>query len=127
VERLAYRVVTSHPSLISSSLPPIFNALEVQDFRDGRLVLEVDQISVQVLPSANVCVSSGAINKGLFVSLNGGPGAGECYQISHPIAYVSGVLRGSFYATVHECSIVTCTGCQTESCIRMWMTETYLI
>ena len=70
----------------------------------------IDQISVRVLPSASVRVSSGTMNKGLFVSLNGGPGAGERYQITHPVAHVNGVLRGSFYATVHESTIVTCTG-----------------
>ena len=70
----------------------------------------IDQISVRVLPSASVRVSSGAMNKGLFVSLNGGPGAGERYQITHPVAHVNGVLRGSFYATVHESTIVTCAG-----------------
>ena len=50
------------------------------------------------------------MNKGLFVSIDGGPGAGEHYQITHPVAHVNGVLRGSFYATVHENTIVTCTG-----------------
>jgi oxysterol-binding protein-related protein 9/10/11 len=50
------------------------------------------------------------MNKGLFISLDGGPGAGERYQITHPVAHVNGVLRGSFYATVHESTIVTCTG-----------------
>jgi hypothetical protein len=70
----------------------------------------IDQITVRVLPSASVRVSSGSMNKGLFVSLDGGPGAGERYQITHPVAHVNGVLRGSFYATVHESTIVTCTG-----------------
>jgi hypothetical protein len=70
----------------------------------------IDQISVRVLPSTSVRVSSGAMNKGLFVSLDGGHGAGERYQITHPVAHVNGVLRGSFYATVHESTIITCTG-----------------
>lgn len=70
----------------------------------------IDQISVRVLPSTSVRVSSGTMNKGLFVSLDGGHGAGERYQITHPVAHVNGVLRGSFYATVHESTIVTCTG-----------------
>jgi hypothetical protein len=70
----------------------------------------IDQISVRVLPSASLRVSSGTMNKGLFVSLDGGPGAGERYQITHPVAHVNGVLRGSFYGTVHESTIVTCTG-----------------
>ncbi|KAH9059548.1 hypothetical protein EDB87DRAFT_764994 [Lactarius vividus] len=70
----------------------------------------IDQISVRVLPSASLRVSSGTMNKGLFLSLDGGPGMGEHYQITHPVANVNGVLRGSFYATVHESTIVTCTG-----------------
>ena len=70
----------------------------------------IDQISVRVLPSASLRVSSGTMNKGLFLSLNGGPGVGEQYRITHPVANVNGVLRGSFYATVHESTIVTCAG-----------------
>jgi len=50
------------------------------------------------------------MNKGLFVNIDGGPGAGERYQITHPVAHVNGLLRGSFYATVHESTIVTCNG-----------------
>ena len=50
------------------------------------------------------------MNKGLFITLDGGPGAGERYQITHPVAHVNGVLRGSFYATVQDSTIVTCTG-----------------
>ncbi|KAH9166509.1 hypothetical protein EDB89DRAFT_2115822 [Lactarius sanguifluus] len=70
----------------------------------------IDQISVRVLPSASLRVSSGTMNKGLFLSMDAGPGVGERYQITHPVANVNGVLRGSFYATVHESTIVTCTG-----------------
>jgi len=70
----------------------------------------IDQISVRVLPSASVRVSPGTMNKGLFVSLDGGPGAGEHYHISHPIAHVNGLLRGNFYISAHESTIVTCTG-----------------
>ncbi|KAI9507142.1 hypothetical protein F5148DRAFT_981805 [Russula earlei] len=70
----------------------------------------IDQISVRVLPSASIRVSSGVMNKGLFVSIGGGPGAGERYQITHPVAHVNGILRGSFYVTAHESTIVTCTG-----------------
>jgi oxysterol-binding protein-related protein 9/10/11 len=70
----------------------------------------IDQISVRVLPSASLRVTCGAMNKGLFVTLDGGPGAGERYHITHPVAHVNGLLRGSFYATVQESTIVTCTG-----------------
>ena len=70
----------------------------------------IDQISVRVLPSASLRVASGTMNKGLFVNIDGGPGAGERYHITHPVAHVNGLLRGSFYATVHESTIVTCNG-----------------
>lgn len=70
----------------------------------------IDQISVRVLPSASLRVASGTMNKGLFVNIDGGPGAGESYHITHPVAHVNGLLRGSFYATVHESTIVTCNG-----------------
>ena len=70
----------------------------------------IDQLSVRVLPSTSVRVSSGAMNKGFFVSLDGGHGAGERYQTTLPVAHVNGVLRGSFYVTVHESTIITCTG-----------------
>ena len=49
-------------------------------------------------------------NKGLFVNIDGGPGAGERYHITHPVAHVNGLLWGSFYTTVHESTIVTCNG-----------------
>lgn len=70
----------------------------------------IDQIAVRVLPSASLRVSSGTMNKGLFINIDGGPGAGEGYQITHPVAHVNGLLRGSFYATVHESTIITCNG-----------------
>ena len=63
-----------------------------------------------VLLSTSVRVSSGAMNKGLFVSLDGGHGAGEHFQITHPVVHVNGVLRGRFYTTVHKSTIITCTG-----------------
>ena len=69
----------------------------------------INQISVHVLPSASLRVSSGTMNKGLFLSLDGGPGVGEHYQIMHPVENVNGVLRGSFYATMHESTIMTCS------------------
>src|SRR5260221_5623761 len=70
----------------------------------------IDQISVWVLLSASLHVALGTMNKGLFVNIDGGPGAGERYHIPPPIARVNGLLWGSFYATVHKNTIVTCNG-----------------
>jgi hypothetical protein len=49
-----------------------------------------------------VRVQPGDANKGIFIKLTSGPGAGESYQITHPVASVNGLLRGSPYATICE-------------------------
>ena len=69
----------------------------------------VDQISAKV-SGTTVRVMPGSFNKGIFVKIKGGNGAGETYQITHPVASVNGLLRGSFYVTVGDSTIITCTG-----------------
>lgn len=69
----------------------------------------IDQISAKV-SGTTVKVSPGQYNQGIFVNITGGFGEGECYRITHPVASVNGVLRGSFYVTVSESTIITCTG-----------------
>jgi len=61
----------------------------------------VDQISAKV-SGTTVRVAPGVKNKGIFIRIDGGPGEGERYQITHPTAQVNGILRGSFYATVAD-------------------------
>lgn len=69
----------------------------------------VDQISAKVY-GTTLRVSPGSYNKGLFVKINGGPGEGETYNITHPTAAVNGILRGNFYITVSDSAVVTCIG-----------------
>ncbi|KAH8101780.1 hypothetical protein BXZ70DRAFT_931897 [Cristinia sonorae] len=69
----------------------------------------VDQISAKV-SGTTLRVVPGSYNKGFFLKINGGPGKGEMYQVTHPTASVNGLLRGSFYITVSDSVIVTCTG-----------------
>ncbi|KAJ7098250.1 hypothetical protein C8R44DRAFT_356962 [Mycena epipterygia] len=69
----------------------------------------IDQISAKI-SGTTLRVMPGAFNKGIFVNITGGPGAGEQYNITHPIAAVNGLLRGSFYVTVAESTIISCTG-----------------
>ncbi|KAJ7089220.1 hypothetical protein B0H15DRAFT_780149 [Mycena belliarum] len=69
----------------------------------------IDQISAKV-SGTTLRVAPGAFNKGIFVNITDGPGAGEHYNITHPIASVNGLLRGSFYVTVAESTIISCTG-----------------
>ncbi|KAG6885560.1 hypothetical protein C0993_012803 [Termitomyces sp. T159_Od127] len=69
----------------------------------------IDQISAKVSGTA-VRVAPGEFNKGLYLNITGGPGKGERYHITHPIASVNGILRGSFYVTIGESTIITCEG-----------------
>lgn len=72
-------------------------------------LLGIDQISAKV-SGTTVRVMPGSFNKGIFVRITGGAGAGETYHVTHPVAAVNGILRGSFYVTVCESTIITCTG-----------------
>jgi oxysterol-binding protein-related protein 9/10/11 len=69
----------------------------------------VDQISAKVA-TTTIRVSPGVFNRGIFVNITGGPGKGEKYHMTHPVAFVNGILRGSFYLTVEDSSIITCSG-----------------
>lgn len=69
----------------------------------------IDQISAKV-SGTTLRVAPGQYNQGLFINLTGGPGEGEEYHITHPVASVNGILRGSFYVTVSESTIITCEG-----------------
>lgn len=71
----------------------------------------IDQIAARV-SGTTVRIAPGAANKGIFVRLTSGHGAGESYRVTHPTAQVNGILRGSFYATVSESTIITCSGGQ---------------
>ncbi|KII91317.1 hypothetical protein PLICRDRAFT_104797 [Plicaturopsis crispa FD-325 SS-3] len=69
----------------------------------------IDQISAKV-SGTTLRVLPGAFNKGIFVRLTGGPGEGEVYNITHPVASVNGILRGSFYVTIGDSTIIECSG-----------------
>ncbi|KAF9527453.1 hypothetical protein CPB83DRAFT_856199 [Crepidotus variabilis] len=69
----------------------------------------IDQISAKV-SGTTLRVAPGEFNQGIFVRLTGGPGEGERYHITHPVASVNGILRGSFYVTIGESTIITCEG-----------------
>lgn len=69
----------------------------------------IDQIAAKV-SGTTLRVAPGQFNQGIFIKITGGPGEGERYHITHPVASVNGILRGSFYVTVGESTIITCTG-----------------
>jgi oxysterol-binding protein-related protein 9/10/11 len=69
----------------------------------------IDQISAKV-SGTTLRVLPGQFNQGLYVNITDGHGKGEKYHITHPTASVNGILRGSFYVTVGDTTIITCTG-----------------
>lgn len=69
----------------------------------------IDQISAKV-SGTTVRVGPGSFNKGIFIRITGGPGEGEMYRVTHPVAQVNGILRGNFYVTVGDSTIITCSG-----------------
>lgn len=69
----------------------------------------IDQISAKV-SGTTLRVAPGQFNQGIFIKITGGHGEGERYHITHPVASVNGILRGSFYVTVSESTIITCEG-----------------
>ena len=87
--------------------PPVSAYHAVCPSRNLELV-GIDQISAKV-SGTTVRVSPGSFNKGIFVRIKGPPGEGEQYHITHPTAAVNGILRGSFYITVADTTVVTCT------------------
>ncbi|KAG7529415.1 hypothetical protein FFLO_05687 [Filobasidium floriforme] len=69
----------------------------------------VDQISAKVSFPC-VQITPGSANQGLFIKLSDpSPGAGETYQITHPIAQVNGIMRGQYYGTISDKTVITCT------------------
>ncbi|KAI5121130.1 hypothetical protein M0805_002802 [Coniferiporia weirii] len=92
--------------------PPISAYLATCPTR-GVSLCGIDQISARV-SGTGVRVAPGAQNKGIFVQLTDDPGKGEQYRVTHPIAMVNGLLRGSFYVTVGESTIITCSGTDGE-------------
>jgi hypothetical protein len=77
----------------------------------------IDQITAKI-SGTTVRVAPGQLNQGIFINLTGGYGEGERYRITHPVASVNGLLRGSFYVTVGETTIITCEGGQPGSKLR---------
>lgn len=77
----------------------------------------IDQITAKI-SGTTVRVAPGQLNQGIFIKLTGGYGEGERYQITHPVAAVNGILRGSFYVTVGETTIITCEGGKAGSKFR---------
>ncbi|KZT70421.1 hypothetical protein DAEQUDRAFT_725323 [Daedalea quercina L-15889] len=96
--------------------PPISAFYAMCPSRNTEL-MGVDQISAKV-SGTTIRIVPGSYNKGIFVRLTGGPGEGETYRITHPVGSVNGILRGSFYITMSEATIIECSGGRDEEKLR---------
>ena len=54
---------------------------------------------------SSIRVTSGGFNHGIFVTVDK---RGEEYRLTHPAAYLSGLLKGSLYISVSDTCYVTC-------------------
>lgn len=89
--------------------PPISAAYYTCPDR-GVEAVGMDQIAAKV-SGMTIQIAPGESNKGIFVTLSSpSPGAGEEYQITHPLAQVNGLLKGTYYGTVSDKVYVTCRG-----------------
>ena len=77
----------------------------------------IDQITAKV-SGTTLRVAPGSHNKGIYINITGGCGEGERYHITHPTASVNGILRGSFYITVGDTTIITCLGGKSGQMLR---------
>ncbi|KAG1849633.1 hypothetical protein DFJ58DRAFT_842580 [Suillus subalutaceus] len=85
-------------------------------FHRIRVVYVTEQVSHHPPISASYasCPGRGVEMAGInqisakYINLTSGTDLGEKYHITHPVANVNGILRGSFYITVGDSTIVTC-------------------
>lgn len=68
----------------------------------------VDQISAK-FTGTSVKVFPGPMNKGIFVKL---PDRHEEYEITHPTATVTGLIRANPYVVITDCAYITCRSAQ---------------
>ncbi|PPR03583.1 hypothetical protein CVT24_007586 [Panaeolus cyanescens] len=69
----------------------------------------IDQIAAKV-SGTTLRVAPGEYNRGIYIHLTGGYGEGERYHVTHPVASVNGILRGSFYVTIGDSTVISCEG-----------------
>lgn len=88
----------------TSHHPPV-SAFHVVCPEKGITARGFDQISAK-FTGTSVKVLPGEHNMGIFITLD--KRGGETYQLTHPPAYLGGLLRGSLSVSVSEMAYITC-------------------
>lgn len=98
------QVKVSYLTEQTSHHPPV-SAFYVDCPERGLVASGYDQITAK-FTGMSIKVSPGEHNRGIFIKLT--KRDNEEYQLTHPVAYIGGLLRGSISVTVGEKCYVTC-------------------
>ncbi|KAK3207383.1 hypothetical protein GRF29_103g870132 [Pseudopithomyces chartarum] len=98
------RVRLSYLTEQTSHHPPV-SAFYIDCPEKGISARGFDQLSAK-FTGTNIRVVAGAHNLGIFITLNSRDN--EEYQLTHPAAYLGGLLRGSLSVSVADSCFVTC-------------------
>ncbi|KAI9833871.1 MAG: hypothetical protein M1826_006394 [Phylliscum demangeonii] len=98
----------------TSHHPPV-SAFVISCPEKGITARGFDQLSAK-FTGTSVRVSPGAYNLGIFVTLH--QRGDEEYQLTHPTAYLGGLLRGSLNITVADTCFVTCPRSKIKTILR---------
>ncbi|KAK7193046.1 oxysterol binding protein [Paraphaeosphaeria sporulosa] len=99
------RVKLSYLTEQTSHHPPV-SAFYIDCPEKGISARGFDQLSAK-FTGTNIRVVAGAHNLGIFITLASRDN--EEYQLTHPAAYLGGLLRGSLSVSVADSCFVTCT------------------
>ena len=94
----------------TSHHPPV-SAFYIDCPAKGIVARGFDQLSAK-FTGTNIRVIAGAHNLGIFITLQNRDN--EEYQLTHPAAYLGGLLRGSLSVSVADSCYVTCTKTKTK-------------
>ncbi|EUC35226.1 hypothetical protein COCVIDRAFT_103484 [Bipolaris victoriae FI3] len=98
------KVTVSYLTEQTSHHPPV-SAFYVDCPEKGISARGYDQISAK-FTGTSVRVAAGAHNLGIFITLKNRDN--EEYQLTHPAAYLGGILRGSLNVSVADSCFITC-------------------
>jgi hypothetical protein len=105
----------------TSHHPPV-SAFYIDCPAKGIVARGFDQLSAK-FTGTNIRVIAGAHNLGIFITLQNRDN--EEYQLTHPAAYLGGLLRGSLSVSVADSCFVTCAKTKTKVILE-YMEEGWL-
>ncbi|KAH9822204.1 hypothetical protein DFH28DRAFT_1103683 [Melampsora americana] len=115
--------VSHHPPISCfwyESRPISRNESDGSESSSNVIAYGVDQISAK-FTGTSVKVFPGPMNKGIYVKL---PRRDEEYEITHPTATITGLLRASPYVVISDYTYITCRGAGSQERFRTMISYT---